>query len=119
MTTSLVKLAAVAAFSLCASFAMAQTPANSVAKPAATAPAATANAPGMKPRTAASFECSKKADAQGLHGKARKIPLGLQTRQDGRLSAQSSLRCAHVLEGMAAVSAFSPSFMGSGWNRHP
>ena len=25
-----------------------------------------------KPRTAASIECSKQADAQGLHGKARK-----------------------------------------------
>jgi hypothetical protein len=35
-----------------------------------TAPAATA--PAAKPRSATSLECSKKADAQGLHGKARK-----------------------------------------------
>ncbi len=73
-TTSLVKFAAAAAISLCASFALAQTsatkPATPAAKPAMTAPAATA--PAAKPRSATSLECSKKADAQGLHGKARK-----------------------------------------------
>jgi predicted outer membrane protein len=41
----------------------AQTPAAPAAKPAA----ATA-----KPRTAKSIECSKQADAKGLHGKERK-----------------------------------------------
>ena len=72
-TTSLVKFAAAAAISLCASFALAQTsatkPATPAAKPTMTAPAAAAPA---KPRSATSLECSKKADAQGLHGKARK-----------------------------------------------
>ena len=76
MTTSLVKFAAAAAISLCASFAMAQTPApkpaTSAAKPAMTTPAATAPAATAKPRSATSMECSKKADAQGLQGKARK-----------------------------------------------
>ncbi|MBV9568725.1 MAG: phosphate starvation-inducible protein PsiF [Hyphomicrobiales bacterium] len=72
MPTSLLKYAAAAAISLGASLALAQTtapnPASPAAKSAATAPAkATA-----KPRSALSQECSKKADAQGLHGKARK-----------------------------------------------
>ena len=71
MVTSLVKYAAAAAISLCASFALAQTsaqkPATTPAKPAA----ASTTAPG-KPRSAISLECSKKADAQGLHGKARR-----------------------------------------------
>jgi hypothetical protein len=44
------------------------------AAPAATpAPAAAAKAPkDAKPHTAASIECSKEADAKGLHGKERK-----------------------------------------------
>ncbi len=75
MTTSLVKYAAEAAISLCASLALAQTnaqtPASPAAKPAATSPAASAPTP-AKPRSALSLECSKKADAQGLRGKARK-----------------------------------------------
>ncbi|MBV9517488.1 MAG: phosphate starvation-inducible protein PsiF [Hyphomicrobiales bacterium] len=75
MTTSLVKYAAAAAISLCGSFALAQTtapnPATPAAKPAATAPAANAPAP-AKARSALSQDCSKKADAKGLHGKARK-----------------------------------------------
>jgi hypothetical protein len=75
MTTSLVKYAAAAAISLCASLALAQTnaqtPASPAAKPAATSPAASAPTP-AKPRSALSLECSKKADAQGLRGKARK-----------------------------------------------
>jgi psiF repeat len=75
MTTSLVKYAAAAAICLCASFALAQTsaqkPASPAAKPAATSPAASTPAP-AKPRSALSLECSKKADAQGLHGKARR-----------------------------------------------
>jgi hypothetical protein len=76
MTTSLVKYAAAAAISLCASFALAQTsaqkPASPAAKPAATSPAAASTPAPAKPRSALSLECSKKADAQGLHGKARK-----------------------------------------------
>jgi hypothetical protein len=44
--------------------AFAETPA-----PAASAPAATAKA--EKPRSAASLECSKEADTQGIHGKKR------------------------------------------------
>jgi hypothetical protein len=50
--------------------AFAQTPAPSTA-PAASAPAATTTS-AKKPRSAASMECSKEADAKGLHGKARK-----------------------------------------------
>jgi invasion protein IalB len=44
--------------------------------PAAPAPAAQTTAPAAKkaekPRTEASLECSKQADAKGLHGKERK-----------------------------------------------
>jgi hypothetical protein len=55
---------ALAASLLLAGAAYAQTPA-----PAASpAPAAT----GKKPHSAASIECSKEADAKGLHGKERK-----------------------------------------------
>jgi hypothetical protein len=81
MTTPFFKLAAAAAISLCASFAMAQPaptkpmapakPAPAAAAPAA-APAATP-APAAKPaRSAKSLECSKEADAKGLKGKPRK-----------------------------------------------
>jgi psiF repeat-containing protein len=55
---------ALAASLLLAGSALAQTPA-----PAAT-PAPSAKT--AKPRTAASLECSKEADAKGLHGKERK-----------------------------------------------
>lgn len=75
MRTPLVKYAAAAAISLCASLALAQTaaqpPASSAAKPAASPSAASSHA-SAKPRSATSLECSKKADAQGLHGKARR-----------------------------------------------
>jgi hypothetical protein len=37
-----------------------------------TAPAAAPTAKTEKPRSAASLECSKEADAKGLHGKERK-----------------------------------------------
>jgi hypothetical protein len=58
---------ALAASLLLAGTALAQTPA-----PAASpAPAAKAEK-AQKPRTAASLECSKEADAKGLHGKERK-----------------------------------------------
>jgi hypothetical protein len=57
---------ALAASLLLAGSAYAQTP-----SPAASpAPAATTKS--TKPRSAASLECSKEADAKGLHGKERK-----------------------------------------------
>jgi len=42
------------------------------ATPAPATKAAPAEKKAEKPRTAASLECSKEADAKGLHGKARK-----------------------------------------------
>ncbi|KQW18933.1 phosphate starvation-inducible protein PsiF [Afipia sp. Root123D2] len=65
---------------LLAGSAFAQTTPAPAAKPAATAPKAATTAPkaatttpkAAKPRTAASLECSKQADAKGLHGKERK-----------------------------------------------
>ncbi|RTL53565.1 MAG: phosphate starvation-inducible protein PsiF [Bradyrhizobiaceae bacterium] len=57
---------AFAASLLLAGSAFAQTPAPTPAAPAA--PAAKA----AKPHSAASIECSKEADAKGLHGKDRK-----------------------------------------------
>ena len=51
--------------------ALAQTPAASTDKPAAAAAAKT-TAKTKAPRTAKSLECSKQADAKGLHGKERK-----------------------------------------------
>ena len=53
---------ALAASLLLAGSAFAQTP----------APAAAPAAKAEKPRSAASLECSKEADAKGLHGKERK-----------------------------------------------
>ena len=64
-------IATIAASLLLASSAFAQT----ATKATPTAPA-TKSAPAekkeAKPRTAASLECSKQADAKGLHGKERK-----------------------------------------------
>jgi hypothetical protein len=51
--------------------ALAQTPAASPDKPAAAAADKT-TAKAKAPRTAKSLECSKQADAKGLHGKERK-----------------------------------------------
>jgi hypothetical protein len=51
------------------SAAFAQAPAPSTAAPSAPAPAAGA---GKHAQSARSLECSKQADAKGLHGKARK-----------------------------------------------
>lgn len=53
-----VLLAGAAAFAFSAAAAFAQGPAKSKTSPA--------------PRTAVSIECSKQADAKGLHGKARR-----------------------------------------------
>jgi hypothetical protein len=62
MTTFSSRIAATAVVSLfLMGSAFAQNP-----PPAAAAPAATA-----KPRSAASLECSKEADTQGIHGKKR------------------------------------------------
>jgi hypothetical protein len=48
-------------------------PAAKSAAPATTAPKAAKSAPkATKPRSAASLDCSKQADAKGLHGKERK-----------------------------------------------
>ncbi|WNV12568.1 PsiF family protein [Tardiphaga sp. 709] len=68
--------AAVASFLLLGA-ATAQTPAPAATKtaPAKAAPAdkmAPADKTAEKPRTAASLECSKQADAKGLHGDARR-----------------------------------------------
>ena len=54
--------------------AFAQTTAPATPAPAATPAAkmAPAEKKAEKPRTAASLECSKQADAKGLHGKERK-----------------------------------------------
>lgn len=65
-------IAALAAATLMSGAAVAQTPATApAAKPVA---AATAAAKTRAPvvRTAKSLECSKQADAKGLHGKPRK-----------------------------------------------
>lgn len=71
--SSLCIATAVASFLLAGS-AVAQTTPTPAAKPAATAPKAaeTAKPKTTKPRTAASLDCSKQADAKGLHGKERK-----------------------------------------------
>ena len=52
--------------------AFAQTPAPASPAPAATAPSPSAAGAGKHAQSAQSLECSKKADAKGLHGKARK-----------------------------------------------
>jgi hypothetical protein len=57
--------------------AFAETPA-----PATPAPAATTKA--EKPRSAASLECSKQADAQGLHGKKLRKPFMRQCKKDAK-----------------------------------
>jgi psiF repeat len=57
---------ALAASLLLAGSAYAQTPS------ASPAPDAAATTKSGKPRSAASLECSKEADAKGLHGKERK-----------------------------------------------
>jgi psiF repeat-containing protein len=56
---------------LLASPVFAQSPTAPVAKGETAAPAA-ADKKMAKPRSAASIECSKEADAKGLHGKERK-----------------------------------------------
>ena len=57
--------------------ALAETPA-----PATPAPAAPTKA--EKPRSAASLECSKEADAKGLHGKKVRKPFMRQCKKDAK-----------------------------------
>jgi hypothetical protein len=71
MTMTSRVIATVAASLLLAGTAFAQTTAPA-AKPAAPASKMAPAAKTAKPRTAASLECSKEADAKGLHGKDRK-----------------------------------------------
>jgi hypothetical protein len=61
---------ALAASLLLAGSAFAQT--TTTPAPAATSAPATAAKKSEKPHSAASLECSKEADAKGLHGKERK-----------------------------------------------
>ncbi|MFL6817074.1 MAG: PsiF family protein [Bradyrhizobium sp.] len=71
MKTIVSRAAAIAFASLLLmSSAYAQTAAP--AAPAPGAKATTAEKKAQKPRTAASLECSKEADAKGVHGKERK-----------------------------------------------
>ena len=74
MTTISSRVAATAFASLLVSSAFAQTTAPATPAPVATpAPKmAPAEKKAEKPRTAASLECSKEADAKGLKGKERK-----------------------------------------------
>ncbi len=53
-------------------FAQTSTPATPAAKAAPAAKATPAAKKAAKPRTAASLQCSKDADAKGVHGKERK-----------------------------------------------
>lgn len=73
MTTTYFRAAATALASLLllANPVFAQTPTTPAAKSDSMAPAS-GDKKMAKPRTAASLECSKQADAKGLHGKERK-----------------------------------------------
>ena len=75
---------ALAASLLLAGSAYAQT-----STPAA-APAAAPAAKSTKPRTAASLECSKEADAKGLHGKKDRKPFMRQCKKDKAAAAARS-----------------------------
>ncbi len=73
MTISSRAVATAFASLLLMSSAFAQTPAPATPAPATKAtPAPAAEKKAEKPRTAASLECSKEADAKGLKGKERK-----------------------------------------------
>jgi hypothetical protein len=74
MTTTSSRASAAAAITCLLVFAapvLAQTTVPGAAKSDTTAPA-TPDKRTSKPRSAASLECSKEADAKGLHGKERK-----------------------------------------------
>jgi len=70
LTLATAALSATLALSPSVGGAAAQTPAPAAASTAA--PMAPMAKKGEKPRTAQSLECSKKADAQNVHGKPRK-----------------------------------------------
>jgi hypothetical protein len=72
MTVTSRVIATVAASLLLAGTAFAQTTAPAKPAPAPASKMAPAAKKMEKPRTAASLECSKEADAKGLHGKERK-----------------------------------------------
>jgi hypothetical protein len=75
MTTFSARAAATAVASLLLmspAFAQTATPATPAAKAAPAAKATPAAKKAEKPRTAASLQCSKDADAKGVHGKERK-----------------------------------------------
>lgn len=66
------------------SSAFAQTTAPAAAPAATAAPAAKK---AEKPRTEASLECSKEADAKGLHGKKLRKPFMTQCKKDAKAKA--------------------------------
>jgi hypothetical protein len=75
MMTFSSRAAAIAVASLLltsSAFAQAITPTTPAAKTAPAPKAAPAEKKAEKPRTAASLQCSKDADAKGVHGKERK-----------------------------------------------
>lgn len=73
MTTIASRILVATASLMLAGSAFAQTAAPATPAPAAKTAPAKAEAPKAKSeRTAASLECSKQADAKGLHGKERK-----------------------------------------------
>jgi hypothetical protein len=69
-TATLLSFAPAAAFAQATQ--PATTPAAKSSSPAPTAPAPASSDSSSKPRSAVSMECSKQADAKGLHGKERK-----------------------------------------------
>jgi hypothetical protein len=81
MTLSTRALATAFASALLMSSAFAQNTAPASAPAATTAPAAKKT---EKPRTAASLECSKEADAKGLHGKKQRKPFMTQCKKDAK-----------------------------------
>ena len=81
MTLSTRALATAFASALLMSSAFAQNTAPASAPAATTAPAAKKT---EKPRTAASLECSKEADAKGLHGKKERKPFMRQCKKDAK-----------------------------------
>jgi len=81
MTLSTRALATAFASALLMSSAFAQNTAPASAPAATTAPAAKKT---EKPRTAASLECSKEADAKGLHGKKQRKPFMRQCKKDSK-----------------------------------
>jgi invasion protein IalB len=82
MTLSTRALAtAFASVLLMSSATFVQTSAPASAPAATTAPAAKKT---EKPRTAASLECSKEADAKGLHGRKQRHPFMSQCKKDAK-----------------------------------